>query len=393
VAGPEAAPAATSLVNTAIQNGTAPGAVLAAGVGHSEPLLLHAAGDAQRDGSCLRPMTVGTVFDLASLTKVIATLPCVLHLVAGGAFGLDDPVARYLPGFTGAGKDQVTVRHLLAHTSGLPSDRDYPQVPARRGTDRRAAIVAAALAEPLIARPGGAYAYSDVGFIALGELVAAVTGHGLDEVTRELVCAPLGMAARYLPPREWAGGIAATEIVDGAAKAGVVHDENAEALGGVAGHAGLFGTAADLARYASWWAAGPAGGPAVPAWLRDEALRCQTGGLAGRRGLGWVLPGDRWDNMGDGWPASGAGHTGFTGTSLSFDPRTGLWAVLLTNAVHFGRGPGHSVVALRKQVHAAVAAELLGLGRPRRLSPRGAPPRPAVPRPSRRAPPPPPSAP
>ena len=130
----------------------------------------------------------------------------------------------------------------------------------------------------------------------------------------------------------------------------MVHDENAEALGGVAGHAGLFGTAADLARYASAWAGdGPPGGDgrrlgrdgAPAAGLRAEALRCQTDGLAGdgRRGLGWGLRGDRWDNMGDGWPASGAGHTGFTGTSLSVDPVTGLWAVLLTNAVHFGRGP------------------------------------------------------
>lgn len=139
-----------------------------------------------------------------------------------------------------------------------------------------------------------------------------------------------------------------------------MHDENAEVLGGVAGHAGLFGTAADLARYAAAWAGDSRAGDCSPAGgLRAQALRCQTEGLGGRRGLGWGLRGDTWDNMGDGWPASGAGHTGFTGTSLSVDPASGLWAVLLTNAVHFGRGPGHSVVGLRKQVHAAVAAALL----------------------------------
>jgi CubicO group peptidase (beta-lactamase class C family) len=168
--------------------------------------------------------------------------------------------------------------------------------------------------------------------------------------------------------------MAATEPVGGRAKVGVVHDENAEAMGGVAGHAGLFGTAADLARYASAWAgdspsAWPgdgrpawAGGGAPAGGLRAEALRCQTDGLAGdgRRGLGWSLRGDVWDNMGDGWPTSGAGHTGFTGTSLSIDPVTGLWAVLLTNAVHFGRGLVTSAVRLRKQVHATVAADLLG---------------------------------
>ena len=338
-----------------------PGAVLAAGRRGPEPLLRHVAGDAQRDAAARRPMTADTVFDLASLTKVVATLPALLHLVGRAGVGLDQPVRRYLPAFTGPGKDRVTVRQLLLHTSGLPDSRQYYQ----RLRDP-AEVRGAALAEPLVARPGAVFRYSGVGFIALGELTAAVSGGGLDELVRDVVCAPLGMTStRYLPPVGWAARIAATEPVRGRAKIGVVHDENAEAMGGVAGHAGLFGTAADLARYASAWAGdgssawagdGPSGG------LRDEALRCQTDGLSGggRRGLGWGLRGDVWDNMGDGWPASGAGHTGFTGTSLSVDPGTGLWAVLLTNAVHFGRGPEHSVVGLRKRVHAAVAAELLG---------------------------------
>jgi CubicO group peptidase (beta-lactamase class C family) len=262
----------------------------------------------------------------------------------------------------------VTVRQLLLHTSGLPGQRRYYQ-----DLHDRAEILAAAAAEPLAEPPGTAFCYSDVGFINLGELAAAVAGRRLGELVQDVVCAPLGMTAtRYLPPADWAGRIAATEIVGGAAKVGVVHDENAEILGGVAGHAGLFGTAADLARYAAAWAGGwntaglllggdGRGGRGGPFWgMRDEALRCQTEGLGGRRGLGWGLRGDKYDNMGDGWPPDGAGHTGFTGTSLSVDPRSGLWAVLLTNAVHFGRGPEHSVVGLRKQVHAAVAAELLG---------------------------------
>ena len=298
----------------------------------------------------------------------VATLPALLHLVGLGEVGLDQPARRYLPAFAGPGKEQVTVRQLLLHTSGLPDGRKYYQ----RLSDP-AGIRAAALAEPLVARPGEVFCYSDIGFITLGELTAAVAGCGLDEFVREVVCAPLGMTTtRYLPPGEWAGRIAATEPVRGRAKVGVVHDENTEAMGGVAGHAGLFGTAADLARYASVWAGDGSPGPAgdgPPGWagppagvLRAEALRCQTDGLGGdgRRGLGWGLRGDVWDNMGDGWPASGAGHTGFTGTSLSVDPVTGLWAVLLTNAVHFGRGSVNSVVRLRKQVHAAVAAELLG---------------------------------
>jgi CubicO group peptidase (beta-lactamase class C family) len=298
------------------------------------------AGHAQRDAAATRPMTADTVFDLASLTKVVATTPCLLRLAGRGEVGLDQPVRRYLPGFTG--KDQVTVRHLLTHTSGLPGQRRY-----YRQLHDPASIRAAALAEPLAARPGTVFCYSDAGFIVLGELAAAVAGYGLDQLVQEMVCAPLGLdRTRYLPPASWE--FAATEPAGGVAKVGVVHDENAAALGGVAGHAGLFGTAADLARYAASWVQGD--------WPA-EALRGQTG--LGRRGLGWGLRGDPWDNMGDGWPVSGAGHTGFTGTSLSIDPASGLWAVLLTNAVHFGRGPEHSAVSLRKQVHAAVAAALL----------------------------------
>jgi CubicO group peptidase (beta-lactamase class C family) len=345
-------PAATELIDAAVCDRVVPGAVLAAGLRGAEPLLLHVAGDAQHDHAARRPMTAGTIFDLASLTKVAATMPCVLHLVGRGEVGLDEPARRYLPAFAGPGKDRATVRQLLAHTSGLPDQRRY-----YRYLTHAEEVRTAALAEPLVAAPGTAVCYSDVGFIVLGELAAAVAGCGLDDLVREVVCAPLGLAAtRYRPPGDWAGRIAATEIVRGTAKVGVVHDENAEALGGVAGHAGLFGTAADLARFAAAWA----GDGSSPAGLQAEALACQTEGLGGRRGLGWGLRRDRWDNMGDGWPASGAGHTGFTGTSLSVDPRSGLWAVLLTNAVHFGRGPEHSVVALRKQVHAAVAAEFLG---------------------------------
>jgi CubicO group peptidase (beta-lactamase class C family) len=241
---------------------------------------------------------------------------------------------------------------LLLHTSGLPDQRRYYQ-----WLGDASEVRAAALAEQLVAPPGTIVRYSDIGFITLGELVEAVAGCGLGEFVQDVVCAPLRLAATtFLPPAGWRDRIAATERVDGVAKVGVVHDENAEVLGGVAGHAGLFATAADLGRYAAAWA----GDSSPMEGLRAEALRCQTEGLGGRRGLGWGLRHDRWDNMGDGWPESGAGHTGFTGTSLSIDPDSGLWAVLLTNAVHFGRGPEHSVVGLRKAVHAAVAAELLG---------------------------------
>ena len=360
---------ATGLIDDAVTAGVIPGAVLAAGIGSDEPVIRHVAGYAEDDAHALRAMTYDTIFDLASLTKVVATLPCVLRLVAAGQLGLDHPVRHYLRGFDGAGKDAVTVRQLLTHTSGLPGHRKYYEY-----LHDPAELRAAALAEPLVTAPGISVCYSDIGFIALGELCAAVAGDGLDRLVAGEVCTPLGMTdTGYLPDAGLAGRTASTEPVAGVAKTGVVHDENAEALAGVAGHAGLFGTAADLSRYAAAWAAAGsalATSLGLPGWLRADALRCQTEGMriaphpggarpaAGRRGLGWGLRGDRWDNMGDGWPLSGAGHTGFTGTSLSIDPASGLWAALLTNAVHYGRGPEHSVVGLRKQVHAAVAAAL-----------------------------------
>jgi len=348
-----------------------PGAVLAAGRGCEPPAVLHVAGYAQHDQQAVRAMTPDTIFDLASLTKVLATLPSVLRLVATGEIALDEPVRRYLTGFTGAGKDKVTVRQLLAHTSGLPAHRPYYEL-----QPDPAAVLAAALAEPLVATPGTVCCYSDIGFIVLGELCAEVARRPLDELAQELVFRPLRMTSTgYRPAAALAARIASTEPDGEIARTGVVHDENAAALGGVAGHAGLFGTAADVGRYAAAWASATGPGPGaytgglaaigVPRSLGQEAVRGQTGTLADhqppdRRGLGWGLRGDRWDNMGEGWPATGAGHTGFTGTSISIDPGTGIWAVLLTNAVHFGRDPKHSVTTLRKLVHGLIAATLLG---------------------------------
>jgi len=340
-----------AIVDTAVADGTVPGAVLLAGVGTGPaPAVAHAAGLTGRpDGSA---MTLDTVFDLASLTKVTATLPLVLHLVRSGELRLDDPVRRVLPQCS---DDRVTMRQLLSHTSGLPATvplHDIDTDPAGRAQ--------AALRTELEAEPGTVMRYSDVGFILLGRVVETVTGAGLDRVATEVVFGPLGMTdTRYRPPERWVARCAATEkSADGVATLGVVHDENAAALGGVAGHAGLFGTAADLGRYLRAWLDPRA--PLTGPQLRAQALRTQTpgargqDGFAARRGLGWTLRGDRWDHMGTLWPASGAGHTGFTGTSVAIDPVGGAWVVLLTNAVHFGRDSGR-IVGLRRRVHDAVA--------------------------------------
>ena len=337
------------IVADAVARGVIPGAVLRYGRVPEDPV---------RGGEFGAGVTAELVYDLASLTKVTATLPLVLRLVETGDLGLDDPVTKYLPGFAGAGaKDHVTIRQLLSHSSGLPARLEVWRLPGT-AEERFAAV----LAEPLQSPPGTVVRYSDLGFILLGRIVADIGGQPLDAAFADLVAAPLGLVSTGYRPvaGQVAGQVAATEAnwFDDPArqdpKIGVVHDENAESLGGVAGHAGLFGTASDLATYLrTGWLAPDS--PILNAALRAEALRCQTVGLDGVRGLGWTLRGDSFDFMSDGWPPSGAGHTGFTGTSMAFDPRSGIWCVLLTNAVLLGRE--NRTRDLRRALHAAVAAE------------------------------------
>jgi CubicO group peptidase (beta-lactamase class C family) len=339
------------LLLEAVEAGDVPAAVVVAGIGPGAPSYWEAFGWAERWGGVQRLADPATVFDLASLTKVIATLPCLLRLVEARQLALDDPVVGFVPDFAGPGKDGVTIRHLLTHTSGLPDHRPYWE---RASTP--AQVLAAALAEPLVYPPGVHFCYSDIGYIVAGRVVEVVAGLGLDGAFRELVGGPLGLEATgFCPSWPERERIAATEAVGGQPpKVGVVHDENAEALGGVAGHAGLFGPASDVAVYVRAWL--DPGGDFLSHETRAEALRCQTDGLGGRRGLGWSLRGDRWDHTDGGWPATGAGHTGFTGTSIALDPVSGLWMVLLTNAVHYGRDKSR-IVALRRRVHAALASE------------------------------------
>ena len=332
------------VIAAAVRGGVTPGAVFAAGA-PGRPAEVAVAGLAQSRGGPARAMRRDTLFDLASLTKVVATLPAVLRLAGLGAVGLDDRVTRFLPAFGGDGRDDVTVRQLLAHTSGLPSG--FPFWSRCRDQDEASRAL---LRVPLVDPPGTRAIYSDVGFMLLGRVVSAVTGSPLDVSVGELVTGPLGLTRTRFRPDEARGAptAAATELrPDGTALTGTVHDENARFFGGVAGHAGLFAPLDDLIRYldAAW-----AGGDFLPLALRREACRTQTAGLDGARGLGWVLRGDPADCLGTRWPPGSVGHTGFTGTSLAFDPASGWWAVLLTNEVHLGRD--RSVIrGLREAVH------------------------------------------
>jgi CubicO group peptidase (beta-lactamase class C family) len=339
------------IIGAATGGGHVPGVVAAVGRGPTT-LATWVAGQADTTPGAARPMAADTLFDLASLTKVVATTTTVLTLVSADRLALGDPVIRYLPGFTACREGPVTIRHLLTHTSGLPDTRKFYQWCASRED-----LLQDLLATSLEAPPGIRVAYSDLGFIALGEIVAAVTGEPLDAAVRRLVTGPLGMSRTEFTPSGPPERFAATERrADGTPWTGVVHDENARLMGGVAGHAGLFSTAADLAAFTGWWVSDTDGPVAAP--LRREAESCQTVGLGGCRALGWVSAGDRFDILGGHWPPSAVSHSGFTGTSLALDPVSGVWTVLLTNGVHFGRD-ATAVKALRRDVHAAVAAALL----------------------------------
>lgn len=334
------------------------GGAVALLVHRGEIILYRATGWAVREPEELRsPMATDTVFDLASLTKVTATTPSILHLASQGAFSLDAPLGEVLPGFGLAGaRRDVTIRRLMTHTGGLSAWRDVFM--HGHGPDAYVTEFAATQPEHPV---GGQVIYSDPSFILLGEVVRAASGRPASQYAHDEIFVPLGMTeTMYLPPRSLRPRIAATELGnvhetkmahgehpvigpwrDGLLR-GEVHDGNAwYGLDGVSGHAGLFGTALDLARYGQFWLGDGLVGDTrlLPAALLREATTCQyeIPGETERRGLGWrLLPvgGPEEHDSGRGLSDLAFGHTGFTGTSLWMDPARELVVVLLTNRVH-----------------------------------------------------------
>jgi CubicO group peptidase (beta-lactamase class C family) len=286
-----------------------------------------------------RPMRTDTVFDLASVSKLFTSI-AVMQLVERGQLDLDTPVAHWIPAFAAGGKDQVTVRHLLIHTSGLPAwlplYRDYPTPEAR---------IAAVYATPALAPPGTTYRYSDLNLITLGELVELVAGQPLDRFVAANITRPLGMRdTGYNPPAGWRERIAATEYQPATGRGmvwGEVHDENAWSLGGVAGHAGVFSTAHDLAILVQTILNGGSYGGAriMRPGTVQAMLTNQTSGFEGHEhGLGFEL--DQHAYMDAMATPVTAGHTGFTGTMVVANPADGSFLILLTNRVHPSRSWG-----------------------------------------------------
>ncbi|HET6503584.1 MAG TPA: serine hydrolase domain-containing protein [Amycolatopsis sp.] len=303
------------------------------------------------------PMRTDTIFDLASITKLFTSI-AVMQLVERGSIDLDAPVARYLPEFAANGKQAVTVRQLLTHTSGLDADpvpslwQGYPDVPSRRK---------AVLDSPLEDAPGTTYRYSDINLMTLGFLVEQVTGSTLDTVVRDRITGPLGMVdTGFTPPAAKLERIAATEdesIPPRGMLRGRVHDENAWALGGVSGHAGIFSTAGDLAILAQTILDGGAyRGTRI---LRHDTVRAMltdynTAFPGDSHGLGFEL--DQMFYMGGLSSPETAGHTGFTGTTVVIDPVSRSIAILLTNRVHPTRGWGSINLAREKWATALARA-------------------------------------
>ncbi|HEX4575168.1 MAG TPA: serine hydrolase domain-containing protein [Gemmatimonadales bacterium] len=334
-----------------------PGAVVAVGR-HGRLALLAAVGHYGVEDP--RPVEAGTVYDLASLTKVVGLTTACMVLVDQGRLALDAPVERYVPAFRGPGKAAVTIRHLLTHSAGLPAD-----LPLYDSTKTRAAALAAVDTATLLSAPGTTYLYSDLSAIVLMQVVERVTGEPFDRFLAERVFGPLGMpATRFLPPAAWRDRIAPTEhdtLFRHRWLRGEVHDESAARLGGVSGNAGLFAPAPDLARFAAMLLNGGA-------WDTLQLVRSETVAAftarqemppGSTRALGWDTPSD------SGYSSAGAtlsrrrgfGHTGYTGTSMWMDPERDLFIILLTNRVHPTRA-NTAILAVRPRVADLVFAAL-----------------------------------
>lgn len=321
------------LVRDGLRRGVYPGAALVIG---RRDTILYSAGYGRLTWSPASPAVVpdSTIYDLASLTKVVATTTALMLLVERGQVQLDAPVARYVPACPGPKTTGLTVRQLLTHTSGLRAT-----LPLYRDARDAVQALRRVCAETPIARPGTRVLYSDLNAILLGEIVRRASGEPLDRFATREVLAPLGLTQTlFRPPARLRGRIAPTGVWRGHPVAGVVNDQNAATLGGVAGHAGLFGTAADLARFAQFMlraGALPDGRPLV----RAETVRRFTTRAADfghgteARTLGWqaVPTGERVSSAGTQFGPRSYGHTGWTGTSLWIDPDRDLFVVLLTN--------------------------------------------------------------
>lgn len=329
------AAAVDPIVRDGVRAGAYPGAVVAIGTADSV-LYLNGYGRLTWSPESARADAESTLYDLASVTKVVATTTALMLLVDRGKVALDAPVVRYLPEFAGSGTAAISVRQLLAHTSGLRGDLP---IAAIRGAADAASLLRLMYGETPRFVAGSRVLYSDINAVLLGEIVHRTTGESLDAFVAREVFTPLGMTqTRYRPPRGVMARIAPTGVWRGHPVAGVVNDPSAAKLGGVSGNAGVFSTARDVARFAQFVLRGGVA-PDGRRLVRAGTLRAFTARAAyfGRgseaRALGWqaVPTGEQVSSAGTRFGPHSIGHTGWTGTSLWIDPDRGVFVVLLTN--------------------------------------------------------------
>jgi uncharacterized protein YbbC (DUF1343 family) len=337
-----------SLVREVVTSQGVTGAVLL--IGHNGKVVHEQAFGLRSFSPRPEPMTTDTIFDLASLTKVVATTPSVMRLVEYGQIRLNDPVSRFIPEFAANGKQSITIRELLTHYSGLRPDLDLNV--AWQGQEE---AFRRAHEERLQNPPGARFVYSDINFIVLGELVERLSSLPLDKYADAHIFQPLSMKhTRFLPPASWEPQIATNLSIDNRRLLrGLVQDPTAERMGGIAGHAGLFSTAEDLALYAQ--ALIDRNKILTPDLIEKMTTPQQPPNAVEVRGFGWDID-STFSIRGELLPVGSFGHTGFTGTSIWIDPYSNTYIILLTNNVR--PRAGVPVVSLRSRVANAVSSVL-----------------------------------
>jgi uncharacterized protein YbbC (DUF1343 family)/CubicO group peptidase (beta-lactamase class C family) len=341
-----------AVITEAIREDKIPGAVVI--VGHDGKVVYRKAYGFRALVPASEPMTLDTIFDVASLTKVIATTSSIMKLVEQGKVRVNDPVTAYLPEFQG-GKSDITIRNLLTHFSGLRPFFELESGGYQAG-------IAIALHEHPVNPPNVRFVYSDINYILLGEIVTRVSGMTLADFARQKIFTPLGMDdTMFQPPAALVRRIAPTEYLPNTQNMlrGVVHDPRARNMGGIAGHAGLFSTAGDLSKFAQMLLdMGERSGRRIfsPLTVRAMTSPQSPAGQAVLRGFGWDIDSPYSSPRGDLYPVGSFGHTGFTGTSVWIDPATQSYVILLSNSVHPRLRPAISPV--RAKVASAVAAGL-----------------------------------
>ena len=324
-------PKIDSVILEEIEKGNFPGAVVL--VGQRDKILYWKAFGHEITDPCEEPMCKDSIFDMASLTKPVVTATSMLILLDRNAIGLNDYVRTYLPAFACKGKEEVRIKHLLAHTSGLPAYTNADKLKAKYGNPCPEKVINKICALEALSAPGEEFRYSCLSYITLGEIVEVVSGKSLDDFSRKNIFTPLGMKyTTYNPPASWEKDIAATEVIEGQPLRGTVHDPLARLMAGVSGNAGLFSNAQDLSIYCRMLLNGGIwNGRRI---LSPKAVRLLTTAQTHGRAYGFGVSSSYSSAKGSHASERAFCHTGYTGTSIVCDPESETFVIILANRVH-----------------------------------------------------------